>query len=79
MSDPALRKQLTDELLAKLHEAVLKELLAKIESGEATPQHLNVARQFLSDNGIDAVLSANPGLQSLTDRLDSLPFPKTGS
>ena len=40
--------------LSKLHDAIAKVLLDRIESGEASSSELNVARQFLRDNGIDA-------------------------
>lgn len=39
--------------LEAIHTALAKDLLARIESGEATATDLNVARQFLKDNGID--------------------------
>lgn len=41
--------------LETLHEAIGAQLLHKIQEGEATAADLNVARQFLKDNGIDAV------------------------
>ena len=45
-----LKKKLED-----LHELVADTLLDRINNGEATPADLNVARQFLKDNGIDAM------------------------
>lgn len=44
------------DALAKLHDAVAEELLARIESGDATPADLSVAVKFLKDNDISAAL-----------------------
>ena len=41
------------KVLETLHECLAKELLGKIKSGEAKAGDLNVARQFLKDNGIE--------------------------
>jgi hypothetical protein len=50
-----------DQLLTKLHEALSKELLKRIEEGTAKPQDLAVAAKFLKDNGIDALpVSGSP-------------------
>jgi hypothetical protein len=52
------------ETLEKIHGALAQELLNKVLSGEATATELNVARQFLKDNGIDCAPQANaPMLQ----------------
>ena len=40
------------KILEKLHLLLAKELTDKITSGEAKAGDLNVARQFLKDNGI---------------------------
>jgi hypothetical protein len=62
----------TTELLDSLHGELARQLTARIKSGEATASDLNVARQFLKDNGIDAVpREASP----LTELAKSLPFP----
>lgn len=53
------------ELFAQIHTALGQELLNRIVSGEATPSDLNVARQFLKDNGIDANLKASEPLLNL--------------
>jgi hypothetical protein len=39
--------------LDALHGVVARELIKKIESGEFTAADLNVARQFLKDNGVE--------------------------
>ena len=41
---------------SQLHEALARELLARVVGGEATSADLNVARQFLKDNGVDSLL-----------------------
>jgi|LakMenEpi03Aug12_release.lakeMendotaPanAssembly.Ray.scaffolds.fasta_scaffold1304855_2 hypothetical protein len=59
------------ELLEKLHTGMIRCLLEKIESGEATAADLGVARQLLKDNGIDVAARAGGPILKLTD---SLPF-----
>ncbi len=59
------------ELFQSLHSALTEELLQRILSGEAKPADLAVARQFLKDNGIDALAAPDSGLRQL---VDSLPF-----
>lgn len=54
-----------DELLKLLHEGVGRALLERIQSGEANAADLNVARQFLKDNGIDASLRSSEPLLNL--------------
>ena len=39
--------------MGDLHGILARQLKEIIESGEATPAHLNVARQFLRDNNIE--------------------------
>jgi len=59
------------EALEALHGALAKSLAEKIKNGEATAADLSVARQFLKDNGIDAVpRSPSP----LADLANALPF-----
>lgn len=52
-----------------IHEALAKQLLEAIQSGEANGALLNVARQFLKDNGIDAMATAGSPLKALEDSL----------
>lgn len=59
------------ELLQTLHEAVAKDLLDKVNSGEAKSSDLAVAVKFLKDNGIEAMATNNNALSSL---LDAMPF-----
>ena len=44
-----------DNLLSKLHEKLTKKLLAMVEKDEITAAELNVIRQFLKDNNVDAL------------------------
>ena len=59
------------KLLEQLHLVLAQELLDKVKSGEAKAGDLNVARQFLRDNGIDAVPTEDNPLGKL---LEELPF-----
>jgi hypothetical protein len=59
------------KLLQDLHNAVVRTLLDRIASKEATAADLGVARQLLKDNGIDA--SAKNG-QPILKLHESLPF-----
>jgi len=61
--------------LEELHELVADALLDKIRDGEATPADLNVARQFLKDNGIDAIPGKDTPLFNLAL---ALPFQDQG-
>ena len=61
---------LSKEKLERLHEVLTQELLTRIQAGEAAPALLNVARQFLRDNGIESL--ALPG-SPLGDLLSQLP------
>lgn len=60
-----------EALLSQIHEELAKTLLDRILSGEATSQDLNVARQLLRDNGIDATPRKGGALLNLAQ---SLPF-----
>ena len=59
------------EKLKELHEELVKVILEKIKSPDVTASELNVARQLLKDNGIDAVPVEGSPLQSL---IYELPF-----
>tara|TARA_B100000900_G_scaffold305332_1_gene264000 strand:- start:551 stop:778 length:228 start_codon:yes stop_codon:yes gene_type:complete len=49
----------------KLHKVLAEQLLNRVESGEATASELNVARQFLKDNGIDGTVEQSDPLANL--------------
>lgn len=61
----------TFKTLAKVLDSTAELLLARIESGEATAADLNVARQLLKDNGINAIPTKDNGIGKLAD---ALPF-----
>jgi len=55
--------------LKTLHEVLAEELLKRVKDPEAKSSDLNVARQFLKDNGIEAIPSDNSPLKALVDEL----------
>jgi len=59
------------KILEDLHDKLAEDLLERIMSGEATSAELNVARQFLKDNGIDSSLQNDSPLINLAK---TLPF-----
>lgn len=61
----------SEELLAKLHNAVAIDLLAKVERGEATAQELSAAIKFLKDNGIEADRTPGSAVDKLANSLPS--------
>jgi len=58
-----------EETLGLLHEAVALDLLAKVQSGEATAAELNAAIKFLKDNDIEALKTATNTLGALVKSL----------
>jgi len=63
----------SDDLLAQLHDKTVRELLRKIESGEATAADLGVARALLRDNDITAKPAKGTPIYQLTERLPFVP------
>ena len=57
--------------LEGLHGALTDKLLEIVTSGDAKAGDLNVARQFLRDNGVDAMPTDDSPLKSL---MNELPF-----
>ena len=62
---------MSDSNLRELHGILAKKLLEKVKDPECKSSDLNVARQFLRDNGIDAIPTENSPLQKL---IDEMPF-----
>ena len=58
-----------EKVLDELHTELAETLLQKVRSGEAKASDLNVARQFLKDNGIEALPVDNSPLKALVDEL----------
>ena len=57
-------------MMALLHKTLAENLLLRIQDPEAKSSDLNVARQFLKDNGIDALpVEGSP----LSDLVATLP------
>ena len=59
------------EKLKELHQVLANELLKRVKAPDAKSADLNVARQFLKDNNIDAVPVEDSPLQKL---IEELPF-----
>ena len=60
-----------EDSLKELHTRLAERLLERIKEKDVKASDLNVARQFLRDNGIDAVPADNSPLQNL---IDEMPF-----
>ena len=60
--------------MGELHGILARHLAELLKSGEATPAHLNVARQFLRDNNIECLGTNNEDIKSL---VEELPFDET--
>ena len=58
--------------LESLHTALVQELLDRIRTGDAKPSDLNVARQFLKDNGIECLPVEKNPMQELMENLPDL-------
>ncbi len=59
-------------ILDDLHDSVAKDLLSRIQSGEASASELSVAVKFLKDNNatLDVITAESP----MANLLDALPF-----
>ena len=60
-----------EKKLSKLHELLCDELTRRIKSDECTTSDLNVLRQFLKDNNVDAVPVEDSPLGDLLKELPS--------
>lgn len=58
-----------DKKLEELHSQLTGVLLQKVKDPEVKSSDLNVARQFLKDNGIEAIPTDNSPLKALVDEL----------
>ena len=65
--------------LKELHGVLAEELLKRVKDPEAKSSDLNVARQFLRDNGIDAVPTQDSPLTKLIEELTFDEKPKTSN
>ena len=62
---------MSDSKLRELHGILAEKLLEKVKDPECKSADLNVARQFLKDNNIDAVPVEGSPLDNL---IEELPF-----
>ena len=62
------------DLLDQLHGLMAKTMKNKLESGEVTASDLNVIRQFLKDNGIEALASPDSPMGELAKAWEEAPF-----
>jgi len=60
---------MSNKKLKELHAVLAEKLLEKVKDPDAKSSDLNVARQFLRDNGIDAVPTEGSPLQKLAEEL----------
>ena len=58
--------------LNNLHSALTDTLLDKVTSGDAKAGDLNVARQFLKDNGVECLPVEKNPMQELMENLPDL-------
>ena len=61
----------SDQLLDLLHGKLAQEFIDRIKAGTATAADLSAARQFLKDNGINAVPAPGSPMNNL---METLPF-----
>ena len=59
----------TKDMMDQLHRLLAETLTARVKDPEAKTGDLNVARQFLKDNGIDALPVENSPLSELVATL----------
>jgi len=63
------KRKMTDKKLEQLHTELTNKLLEKVKDVDCKASDLNVARQFLKDNGIEAMPVDNSPLKNLVDEL----------
>lgn len=64
-----MKTRASEDLLGSLHDAVAKDLLKRVMSGEASPAELNAAIKFLQNNGIEAIATEESPLGKLVAAL----------
>ena len=60
------------EKLEDLHSTLTDVLIDRVKSGDAKAGDLNVARQFLKDNGIECIPTEKNGLEDIINNLPDL-------
>ena len=66
-----IRVQMSKDKLLQLHSILAEQLLKKVKDEDVKASDLNVARQFLKDNGIDGLPTNDNPLGQL---MNELPF-----
>ena len=66
-----IRIQMSKDKLLQLHSILAEQLLKKVKDEDVKASDLNVARQFLKDNGIDGLPTNDNPLGQL---MNELPF-----
>ena len=61
-----------DQKLKELHGVLAQELLKRVKDPEAKASDLNVARQFLKDNGVECLPVEKNPMQELMENLPDL-------
>jgi len=72
-----ITKKADEDLLNTLHQLVAKDLIERIQSGEASVQELSAAIRFLKDNEVVADIEVNEGVKMLEGtvmEIKELPF-----
>ena len=69
--------KMANDKLRELYGILAEKLLDKVKDPECKSADLNVARQFLKDNGIDAVPTDDSPLQKLINEMPFNEKPKT--
>ena len=60
------------EKLEDLHSTLTDVLIDRVKNGDAKAGDLNVARQFLKDNGIECIPTEKNGLEDIMNNLPDL-------
>ena len=58
--------------LENLHSTLTDVLIDRVKNGDAKAGDLNVARQFLKDNGIECIPTEKNGLEDIMNNLPDL-------
>lgn len=58
-----------NKILEELHEATARDLLKRIQSGQASPAEITAALKMLKDNGIEALPTQENPLGTLANEI----------
>jgi len=74
---PNVTNKASEDLLNTLHQMIEKDLIDRIQSGEASIQEISAAIRFLKDNEVVADIEYNKPIKQLADAVTvvaELPF-----